>query len=359
MKPPVPELLFFSSFGNTSDGRLPTPPPSSPSSIGNTKEAKFEPSLTVHALAFSSNLQHHGVDGESTPPASPLPADEEVDAVFLPASFVPAAEIINEPPVLKRKTANGAFNEGSERRRKARRSGGAGVAAAAATSQDSQLPPLKHGRPASQSQPVPLQTRPLSRSPSVVSSRPPTAVAAVSKRSTLSRVQSAAAISEDSKTEAQNKDLISRIVMAGMRLYGLVQSKNRKSRANSAAPSPAVDVNFEELETEHKNDEEYKLVYHQVFKGTCFAFRASINKTSLHLFSDRVRDVVDRLLVIFRSDSLAKDTGSRDDKLTPAGRKAFGADAAPGVQHGFEVRTAEPRSHEALLVNHNRSEDSL
>ena len=111
--------------------------------------------------------------------------------------------------------------------------------------------------------------------------------------------------------------------MAGMRLYGLVQSKKRKSRASSSAPSPALDASFDELEAERQNDEEYKLIYHQVFKGTCFAFRGSVDRESLQSSAELVQEIVDRLLAIFCVDPLAQGFGSLTEKLTPGGRKAF------------------------------------
>ena len=326
-QPSVTELLFYASICHDKNpGPLLTPPPLSPQPGDATEELRHGPSLSLNALALSSDLLHGAQKSERTPPTSPLPEQGDFEAVFLPPSFSAEAEIINEPPVRKRKSASDVFDEANERRKKTRRKGGEGVAAAAAPKSDLQMPSLKHCRSASISQPVPLQTRPLSRSPSISSSRPPTAAASAPKPSTLSRVQSAAGQSGAPSTESGNKDFISRIAMAGMRLYGLAQSKKRnRSRASSAVPSPAVDASFEELEAERKNDEEYKLIYHQVFKGTCFAFRAGIDQASLLPCSERVRDVVDQLLSIFCTDPMAQGLGSLADKLTPGGRKGFAA----------------------------------
>lgn len=151
------------------------------------------------------------------------------------------------------------------------------------------------------------------------------------RRSTLSRVQSlstlpAPAEGADETIEAKNKDTISRIVMAGMRLYGLSQSKaRRKSRVSSGAASPALDTCFEEQEAERKQDEEYKLVYHQVFKGVCFAFRAHIAAKALQVHSHALQEIVDKLLAIHCTDPLAEGLPGAPDKLTPGGRKAFGS----------------------------------
>lgn len=327
IRPRVTEVLFYASGSSAQSRRPLTSPPSSPNRNEPFEFGNSVPSLTVHALLLSSDLLHHNTHTEPTPPSSPVQEEEDIEAVFLPQQFPVVGEVINEPPVRKRKSATDAFDEASERRKKARRKGGEGVAAAAATKSESQIATLKHQRSMSNGQSVPLQTRPISRSPSVSSSRPPTAIAAT-KRSSLSRVQSVAVTSEESAFENQNKELISRIVMAGMRLYGLSQSKKRKSRASSTAPSPAISESFTEAETERKNDEEYKLVYHQVFKAACFAFRATIERESLHSYSEPVREVVDKLLAIFCSNPLAQALGCTVDKLTPGGRKAFGSSVA-------------------------------
>ena len=271
-------------------------------------------------------------------------------------AFAAETETINEPPVRKRKSAVDAFDVAAERRRKARRKGGEGVAAAAATKSESQELSLQHRRSLSNSQSVPLQTRTLLRYPSVSSSRPPTA-AAPSKRSTLSNVQSATDNLQKGKVfDVQNKELISRIVLAGMRLHGLVQSSRRKSRASSSAPSSALDVSFEEVQAEGQSDEEFKLVYHQVFKGTCFALRAHIGRVSLHTFSDSIRDVVDRLLAIYCTDPLAQIFGTSTDKLTPGGRRAFGS-INPNEQKNPFSTSSQEAANDIAPNSRKRSKD--
>lgn len=322
-KPRVTELLFYASRSENVFGTPQTPCSSfqSPNHAGSDG-SEPQTTLNVHAIALSSDLLLPAQT--TTPPASPIPDDGEIGAYFLPHSFSLGAEVINEPPVRKRKNATDAFDRASERRKKARRKGGEGVSFAAATKADTQTAPVSHRRCSSNTQPAPLQTKPLSRSPSITSSRPPTAVPSAARPSTLSRVQSVTAIPDAPDIETKNKDLVSRIVMAGMRLYGLSQSKIRKSRASSSAPSPAVDATFEELEAERRNDEEFKLIYHQAFKGTCFAFRAIIAERNLQLWSEAIRDTADKLLAIFCSDPL-NSLESDMDKVTPAGREAFGS----------------------------------
>lgn len=330
--PQVTELLLYASQSQSGRGRLPTPPPSSPGD--HASFGKEVPILSVHAIPLSSGLLQAAESIEPTPPASPLSRDEDIDAAFLPQSFPVNEEIINEPPVRKRRSAADAFDEASERRRKARRRGGEGVIAAAAPKTESQLQSLKHRRSVSITQPVPLQTRPLSRSPSVASSRPTTAMAQAAKKSSLSQVQNTV---EPNGMEVKNKDFVSRIVMAGMRLYGLSQSKpHSKHKATSAAPSPAIDISFEERDAERKNDEEFKLVYHQTYKGTCFALRQSMGGQTLQPFAEQVRETVDKLLAIFCNDPLAQGLqGCAVDEVTPGGRKAFGSKTAQNERRPF------------------------
>lgn len=319
----ITELLFYASRTQPGHAKLPTPPPTS--STLDTGPAAKTPVLSVHALLLSSDLLHDPTANGPTPPDSPTEAEQDVEPVFFPQSYLPPTEVINEPPVRKRRSAAEAFDEASERRKKARRRGGEGVIAAAAPKAETQVPSLKHRRSASNTQPTPLQTRPLSRSPSIASSRPTTAGAQTAKRSSLAHMQTQSTV-EANLIEAKNKDFISRIVMAGMRLHGLSQSKSRnKHRTESAAASPAVDSSFDELEVERRQDEEFKLIYHQTYKGTCFAFRATVGAQMLQPCAEQVRETVDKFLTIFCGDPLAAGLPAGEDKVTPGGRKAFGS----------------------------------
>lgn len=152
-------------------------------------------------------------------------------------------------------------------------------------------------------------------------------------------MQSTASAGADNAHEAElcleykNKEIVSKVVMAGMRLYGLVQSKSRKSQANSAADSPAIDTSFEDREAERQRDEEYKLVYHQVYKGTCFALRQHMATKFLQSHSEALRETVDKLLMIFCKDPLVLEDAAGADEFTPGGRKAFGSSAVADSEH--------------------------
>lgn len=70
---------------------------------------------------------------------------------------------------------------------------------------------------------------------------------------------SATTLQDGSSIEAKNKDTISRIVMSGMRLYGYQpysRSKRDKEPLSKAAAAGA---------------DEYKSMYHQVYKSVTFA----------------------------------------------------------------------------------------
>ncbi|KAI9786956.1 MAG: hypothetical protein M1839_005187 [Geoglossum umbratile] len=96
--------------------------------------------------------------------------------------------------------------------------------------------------------------------------------------------------------ELRNKELLSRIVMAGMRIYGLQQQK-KPNKLRGVSEGPAAVDSHASLEID-----EYKLVYHQAFKGACFAFRRHISVALLK--QDCVRDVVDKLLAVYCNDPL-------------------------------------------------------
>ena len=335
--PRITELLLVASKSRPILGqRLPTPPASSPFEVAVDASSPDTQVLQVLALAISSDLLLPA--NLPSPPISPALEDcETIPAIFLPQSLQQASEIIHEPPTKRQRTATSSLDQAAARRDAARRAGGGSISAAAAAKPD-----LSHHRISSNTN-TPLQTRPLSRSPSTASSRPgsvrvPNPVE--SKPSTLSRVQSLSGIPSEAtpqttaaaNTETKNKDTIARVVMAGMRLYGLSQSnrkiRDKQQRLGSASPSIAVDDSMtpEALEAERKSDEEYKAVYHQVYKGVCFTFRAHMQTMVLQGYTDALRDAADKLLAIFCNDPLANGLlGVADEKYTPGGRKAFGS----------------------------------
>jgi hypothetical protein len=333
--PRITELLLVASKAHASLGqRLPTPPASSPFETG--VDASEDPTLRVLALAISSDLLLPA--NLPSPPLSPaLDTCESIPAIFLPQNLGLASETVHEPPTKKRRTAESSLDAAATRRDAARRGGGGSVSAAAAVKPD-----FSHRRTSSNAN-TPIQTRPLSRSPSLVASRPGSVRGAhplESKPSTLNRVQSLSGLpveaapetTAEATAEIKNKDAIARVVMAGMRLYGLSQSKsrtrNKPQRSGSASPALVTEdtATPDEIEAERKRDEEYKTVYHQVYKGVCFAFRAHMQTMLLQGYTDALREAADKLLAIYCYDPLAQGLlGGSDERFTPGGRKAFGS----------------------------------
>jgi hypothetical protein len=337
--PRITELLLVASRSHLVLGqRLPTPPASSPFEVAVDAGTSDTQVLQVLALAISSDLLLPA--NLPSPPLSPALADcETIPAIFLPQSLLQAPETIHEPPTKRQKLATSSLDQAKARRDAARRVGGESISAAAAAAAK---PDLSHRRISSNAN-APLQTRPLSRSPSIASSRPgsvrvPNPVE--SKPSTLSRVQSLSGFPVEAtpeatiaaNTETKNKDAIARVVMTGMRLYGLSQSnrkiRDKQQRSGSASPAISVEesVTPEALEAERKSDEEYKAVYHQVYKGVCFTFRAHMQTMLLQGYTDALREAADKLLAMFVNNPLANGLlGVADEKYTPGGRKAFGS----------------------------------
>ncbi|GAB1725851.1 hypothetical protein NU195Hw_g2576t1 [Hortaea werneckii] len=313
------EILFYAAAQSDLVPRPPTPPSSSPATDSLiTTDQDLSWAFRVHALPLSPEQSLVKTD---TPPHSPVVEHDSVPAIFLHDKRHEEAEIINLPPVRKRRTVNDTFDDAAERRQKARRTGGSSIAAAAAVKTDTagSYPSFSHRRSVSGSSnhAVPAPNQPASRCSSVASSRPTTARAAseVPKRSSLARMES---VNVEESTETRNKDLISRVVMAGMRLHGLSQSKRKKVKSSAIAAQSS-----EQEETDRRNDEEFKLVYHQVYKGTQFAFRQHVEQFTLQPHADALREVVDRLLTLFCTNPLENGRTGLADKLTPGGRKAF------------------------------------
>ena len=135
-----------------------------------------------------------------------------------------------------------------------------------------------------------------------------------SRRSTLSRMASVGAFQSSSPAldsldgiEQQNKTALSRVVMAGMRMYGLQQKKKSDhSRAGSETPlSAGLTPTIGSIPD---GEDEYKLVYHQTYKAASFAFRQHISVTAIG--QETMRDMVDRILEMFCVDPLEESQRS-------------------------------------------------
>jgi hypothetical protein len=290
----VTEILFYGTIAPTPAGGLPTPPSSSPEHLDGADQL---PELRVHALPLSSDLLYQRASTNALPSLSTLSASDptvEVEAQFLPPKL--DARPVPQSP----KRGRDIFEEATIANKKARGKGGAGIAAAVARGSESH-PPLSHrkslsidtkgspfpdARPSSASgglsRPV---SRQLSRSPSVCSETRPLSRKGQpdghNKRSHLSQVATVPLQPEEPTTESRNKEALSRVVMAAMRMHGMQQRKKNRSRRASAVPGieDSQEISAEAAAEEATKDEEYKLMYHQAFKGAAFAFVSPIGPT--------------------------------------------------------------------------------
>ena len=288
-KPRITEILFYGTIAAAPaiEG-LPTPPSSQDAP---NAQPGLLPELRVHALPLSSDLSYQNAASTVLPPsptASTVHQPVEIDAQYLP----PSHHSHTAPRSPKRK--RDLFEEATLAKRKARGKGGEGVAAAAAAaratesqrpyahrksiSTDSKPSSFPDSRPSSAHGTLPRPaSRQLSRSPSISSdirplSRKETAEAH-GRRSHLSLVDTISSQPEEPTTESRNKEALTKVVMAAMRMHGLQQRKKTKPRRASMAPGmeesqPAI----EELTAEDAaKDEEFKLIYHQTYKGAALA----------------------------------------------------------------------------------------
>jgi hypothetical protein len=284
----TPAQILFYALVDRPQGRetAPTPPASS------TKNQALDEFIRVQALPLCPDF----LSFLPSPPPSPA-VDSQDNFQFLPSIKELQTEAIASEK--KRKRVEEVFDTAASQQRKARRRGGESIAAAASqlstiTTLIGQKKPKPQGAQKeddakSQSKNVfshsrtdgpnfapPIQnSRPHSRSPSISSDTRPASRRGLldinAKRSSLSRVTS---LSEHATVEDANKGMISRLVMAGMRLYGMQRKKPTHSRRNSENVSNigsiGASMTVDGAKGEATKDEEYKLVYHQTYKAACF-----------------------------------------------------------------------------------------
>lgn len=286
--PKVSEILFYGTIATSTTKALPTPPSSSPEHEGPA----VLPELRVYALPLSSDLLYKpSAQLDSAASKTSHRADKQ-EPQFIPSSFTSTRP--NGSPKRKRDV----FEEAAELRKKAKKKAAEDIAAAAAKAAEFNRPKT-HRRSLSidHKAPTPFPdfqsgvgavslarpgsrpgSRPLSRSPSITSeTRPLSRMGLIdnhaSKRSTLSQVATVPLHPEEPTTESRNKEALSRIVMAAMRMQGLQQRKKNRSRRGSEAPGvgSAEQLSAEAAADEAAKDEEYKLIYHQTYKGAALA----------------------------------------------------------------------------------------
>ncbi|KAI9822241.1 MAG: hypothetical protein M1832_003064 [Thelocarpon impressellum] len=157
--------------------------------------------------------------------------------------------------------------------------------------------------------------------------------------------------------------------MAGLRIYGLQQKRSGRGKSISSGSLP--ELTLPTLPNQPTNPDrpgeadEYKLVYHQTFKGASFALRQHITITVLK--QDDMRDVVDRLLAIFCADPLAdshspavifnQDQSTNDSKspFASSARAAGEVVSTPTVRRRH--RDEEQRRPDESPLQHFKSRD--
>ncbi|KAI9681774.1 MAG: hypothetical protein M1829_000519 [Trizodia sp. TS-e1964] len=367
----ITEILVYAAAAAAEDipaaGSLITPPRSSPS-VHDDSTGKLSnlANLTLLALPLSSDLLYRPLAsdpqcledsnqrGELNPTLSDdatnggAPTLVEVTARFLPP-ICQGSNFGETSPSLKRKRVNSLFDDAAEKRKKANKKGGESVSQYMALPSNQlvhnhNLPiPAKasctdlkkrviHGldissRPKSSdglpklpsSRPRALRSLSLSSSNSQFEPDIIKPTQNESRRSNLSLVTTPGIEEEEeeekSTIEKSNKDALSKILMAGMRLYGLQQRKKPKTTDSTSSSSsntlPPIEASIgatHPIPTEPEDPDEFKLIYYQAFKGACFALRRHMHCAPIKQAD--LRDIVDRFLALFCNnplDSLCMD----------------------------------------------------
>ncbi|KAL8848332.1 MAG: hypothetical protein Q9221_006635 [Calogaya cf. arnoldii] len=314
-KPDITEILIYAAAANTSQDfhALPTPPASS-SPGHNSQDQGSLLNIRLYALPLSSTI-YKTLDQAPTIPEFD-PASNE--SYYLP-SPPDALSHHNDLPPAKRPKIDTLFDEATQIRRLHKKQGGEGIAKAmAAMDARMSMPALSSSSTFSEpsKDPKPRSRTPFSRASTTgclnslqmnsSTSRPPSfhlSTLPKGHRSSLSRGTSVLSPSvdespsseiPDNDIEQQNKASLSRIVMAGMRMYGLQQQHQRRKSVGAFDSQSQASSTGAGVKT---NDDEYKAIYHQTFKATSFAFRNQW-KTSV-LDQESLRDTVDAFLTRF------------------------------------------------------------
>ena len=359
--PRVTELLLYASMSGKShlgDSGIFTPPRSSSPSAGidhliDASDYILQTSH-VYALPLSSELVHRLDDYLES--RSPPPEDlANGHARFIPLLTESGMEDCSGHR--KRLRLDSLFADATQRSKRSKRRGGESVAMAMAsldypTSDDqrSKDNTVSHCTKSSTDQSAFLPKKPthtrmlgMSRSHSLSSMRDleatrPSSRGSVGamKRSSLRRVASVAALDSSSSApelndgiEQQNRTALSRVVMAGMRMYGLQQKRKAEHSTvvpelqSDAIPSPSMQAvpelqpycipspSIPQATTE--NEDEYKLIYHQTYKAASFALRKQMAVSGIG--QEVLRDIVDQLLELFCTNQqprIPQDTSQQE-----------------------------------------------
>ena len=315
----VTEILFFAAVAKSSP-ELPIIPASSPAfRAGDLHDALNQSGETIKVFALPICSYLIGLMNDSTGSCSLNSPDSPSvrQACFLPYTDDQAR--ITRPAPQKRQSISTLFEDATQKRRKLKKHGGESISQTMASIDRL---PSEHGmrekRDAPQPQQNDLRRKSLSQASSVTpvhgpeASRPPSrsGLLANGKRSLLHRMESVNLLHNsptlpdaNGSYEQPNRAAMAKVLMAAMRLHGIQQKKKPQSQSQppNQVTSPTTKNNIA-----NEIEDEYKLVYHQTFKAAMFTFRKHLN--AYLISQETMRDVVDRLLVMFCTDPM---TGER------------------------------------------------
>ena len=325
----VTELLLYASIprkSNLGASGIPTPPRSSspPASIDRPVDTPNHTLQTSHVYALPLSSEHvHRLDEYLESHSPPLEDLTNGHTRFLPPLTEDRTQDCSGHR--KRQRLDSLFAYATRHNKRSKRRGGESVVTAIANldktasedqrSKDNAVSGCTDNSTEVSTfvpdKPVPARMLGLSRSHSLGSVRDlevtgPSSRGSVGamKRSLLHRVASVATFESSSPApesingfEQQNKTALSRVVMAGMRMYGLQQKK--KADYSMAAPELPSDTmpnpNLRAATTE--TEDEYKLIYYHTYKAASFALRKQMAVSGIG--QEVMRDIVDQLLELF------------------------------------------------------------
>lgn len=339
-EPRITELLLYAAVVRDTHGvgdgsgdglGIPTPPRSSspvtvpvPVEDPATSSRPLVPIAKLYAQPLSSDLLYHASSHDR--PIPRLSADDHINA---PAHFLPypnpkTATSSDTIDHRKRQKLDSLFDDATRQRR----------------NKSTRRPSDSTSAPKVPPKPKPTT---ISRSNSLISLREGDDVWPVSRqgasratrRGGLRRGGSGDGVGgpapvpeEPNRFEQENKASLAKVVMAGMRIFGLVQHKGRGRRklggsglsvVNTAAGSGlATTPSLVEMEDEA---DEYKLIYHHTYRSAAFALRKRMGGGRVG--EEGMRVVVDRVLGLFCDDPLGG--GGREMGMGMGEREGEGA----------------------------------
>lgn len=333
----ITEFLIYACVVKSADSSsyLPSPPASSsPQRTNDSDESSHEvpvQKIRIRAVPLASTTHQHDYTSHLDVASTDSLLDDG-EAYFIPAVSKSSSALPDSPP--QRQKLLHLFEDATYQRKRLSRRGGEGISMAMAgldgaglhrenqrdsepevSSADIHVHVNTQGKIRERSLSRSLST-PMTRQMETSGLQSRTHLGDFANKSSLHDLDSDGSLRKTSalptdmnNIEDQNRSALTRIVMAGMRIYGLQQRRKSiklQSGLELGTDSPLIDA------SNSRGDEEYKLVYHQTFKAATFAFRNQISKGIINQAA--MGDVVDQLLALFCSEGSA--VGNTKDSFT-------------------------------------------